>query len=53
MEKLTPNAVFSINGVTISEKIIPDGTRWKDSAKAKKSGFSDGSLYKKHQKLRG
>lgn len=53
MAKLTPNTVFSMNGVTISEKIIPDGTKWRDSAKAKKAGFSAGSLYKKQQKLSG
>lgn len=49
--KLTPNAVYTMNGVTINEKIIPDGTRWKDAAKAKKAGFSAGALYKKQQKL--
>lgn len=51
--KLTPNAVYSMNGVTINEKIIPDGTRWKDATKAKNAGFSAGSLYKKQQKLSG
>ena len=49
--KLTPNVTYKMNGVTISEKIIPDGTRWKDAAKAKKAGFSAGALYKKQQKL--
>ncbi len=53
MAKLTPNAVYTMNGVTISEKIIPDGTRWKDGTKAKKAGFSAGRLYKKQQKLSG
>jgi hypothetical protein len=43
-----------MNGVTVSEKIIPDGTLWKDDAKAKKAGFDGaGSLYKKNQKLSG
>lgn len=51
--KLTPNAVYTMNGVTINEKIIPDGTRWKDAAKAKRAGFSAGALYKKQQKLSG
>lgn len=51
--KLTPNAVYSMNGVTINEKIIPDGTRWKDATKAVKAGFSAGALYKKQQKLSG
>lgn len=49
--KLTPNVVYTMNGVTVNEKIIPDGTRWKDAAKAKKAGFSAGALYKKQQKL--
>lgn len=49
---LTPNCTYSLNGVTVNEKIIPDGTVWKDDAKAKKAGFSGaGSLYKKNQKL--
>lgn len=53
MAKLTPNVVYTMNGVQINEKIIPDGTRWKDATKARKAGFSAGSLYKKHQKLSG
>lgn len=53
MAKLTPNAVYTMNGVTIREKIIPDGTRWKDAGKADRAGFSAGSLYKKQQKLSG
>lgn len=53
MAKLTPNTVYTINGVTVNEKIIPDGTRWKDAGKAKEAGFSAGSLYKKQQKLSG
>lgn len=53
MVKLTPNTVYTMNGVMISEKIIPDGTRWKDGTKAKKAGFSAGRLYKKQQKLSG
>ena len=53
MAKLTPNVVYTMNGVTVNEKIIPDGTRWKDATKAKKAGFSAGSLYKKQQKLSG
>lgn len=51
MALLTPNATYKMHGVTVNEKIIPDGTRWKDAAKAKKAGFSAGSLYKKQQKL--
>ena len=53
MALLTPNYTYVMNGVTINEKIIPDGTRWKDGTKAKKAGFSAGSLYKKQQKLSG
>lgn len=53
MAKLTPNAVYTMNGVTVNEKIIPDGTRWKDATKAAKAGFSAGSLYKKQAKLSG
>lgn len=53
MALLTPNYTYVMNGVTVNEKIIPDGTRWKDSTKAKNAGFSAGSLYKKQQKLSG
>lgn len=53
MALLTPNAVFQMNGVTVKEKIIPDGTRWKDAAKAKAAGFAANDLYKKQQKLSG
>lgn len=53
MALLKPNSTYTMNGVTINEKIIPDGTRWKDGTKAQKAGFSAGSLYKKQQKLSG
>ena len=53
MALLTPNAVYTMNGVTINEKIIPDGTRWKDAAKAKAAGFSANSLYKAQKPLSG
>lgn len=53
MALLTPNATAKMNGVTVHEKIIPDGTRWKDAAKATKAGFSAGSLYKAQKKLCG
>ena len=53
MAILTPNETYTVNGVTVREKIIPDGTRWKDSAKAEKAGFSANALYKKQQKLSG
>lgn len=51
MALLTPNATYKINGLTVNEKIIPNGTRWKDSAKAKKAGFSANSLYKSEKLL--
>lgn len=51
MALLTPNATYNVNGVTVHEKIIPDGTRWKDANKAVKAGFRAGSLYKKEQRL--
>lgn len=53
MAILTPNATYKMNGVTIHEKIIPDGTAWKDASKAVKAGFSAGDLYKAQKKLSG
>lgn len=50
---LTPNTTYNLNGVTVNEKIIPDGTRWKDADKAANAGFSPNALYKKQQKLSG
>ena len=41
---LQPNNTFKLNGVTVNEKIIPDGTKWTKTSKA-------GKLYKKQQKL--
>lgn len=51
MALLIPNYTFTINDVLINEKIIPDGTRWKDATKAIKAGFDANSLYKKQHKL--
>lgn len=51
MALLEPNAIYEILGVPVNEKIIPEGTRWRDSTKAKSCGFSAGSLYKKQMKL--
>ncbi len=48
MAILTPNATYTMNGVTINEKIIPDGTVWKSASKAKAAGFVAGDLYKKN-----
>lgn len=47
MAILTPNETYTVNGVTVNEKIIPDGTRWKSASKAAAAGFSVNSLYKK------
>ena len=51
MALLTPNATYNANGVTVNEKIIPDGTRWKSATKAVNAGFSANALYKKERKL--
>ena len=53
MALLTPNATYQMLGVTVNEKIIPDGARWTDAAKAVAAGFQPGSLYKKQAKLSG
>lgn len=50
---LQPNCTYTLNGVKIREKIIPDGTCWQDSEKAKEAGFKAGDLYKQNQKLSG
>ena len=51
MALLEPNETYEALGVKVHEKIIPDGTKWKNYEKAKKCGFSVGSLYKKQKKL--
>lgn len=51
MTILDPDETYTVNGVTIKEKIIPDGTRWEDGSKAAAAGFSKNALYKKQQKL--
>ena len=53
MSLLSPNTAYTLNGVAIKEKIIPDGTRWTDGTKAKKAGFYQNALYKKEKKLTG
>ena len=50
---LAPNATAKMNGVTVNEKIIPDGTKWKDATKAKAAGCSVGTRYKREEKLSG
>lgn len=50
---LTPNATTKMNGVIVHEKIIPDGTKWKDATKAKAAGCSAGTRYKREEKLSG
>ena len=45
MAFLTPNSQYRVNGVLVNEKIIPDGTVWKDATKAKRAeGMSIPSL---------
>ena len=51
MALLTPNTTYTMNGVPINEKIIPDGTKWKDGTKAKKAGFAAGQLYKRNDPI--
>lgn len=51
MARLTPNATYTMNGVKVNEKIIPDGTRWKSASKAVAAKFSANSLYKRNEKL--
>lgn len=51
MALLEPNNTYTVHGVTVREKIIPDGTRWNDAVKAAKAGFSANELYKKECKL--
>ena len=51
MALLTPNYIYTANGVKVCEKIIPDGTRWKDDNKAARAGFRPKELYKKEHKL--
>lgn len=51
MAKTMPNYTYTINGVTVNEKIIPDGTRWKNENNAKAAGFCAGALYKKEKLL--
>ena len=48
---LNPNNTYTVNGVKVNEKIIPDGTRWKTAAKAKAAGFATNALYKKEKRL--
>ena len=43
---LTPNEVYTMHGVTVREKIIPDGTRWQNDEKAKRVGFASGQFFK-------
>lgn len=48
---LTPNEVYTMHGVTVREKIIPDGTRWQNDEKAKRAGFASGQFFKAHYLL--
>lgn len=53
MMTMTANSTYVLNGVTISEKIIPDDMRWTNANAAKSAGFSFGALYKNGNKLSG
>ena len=53
MALLTPDAVYQMLGVTVNEKIIPDGSRWADAAKAVNAGFYANALYKAEKLLCG
>ena len=50
---LTPNTTYKMNGVTINEKIIPDGTRWKSDAKAKAAGFGGAGCFARRAQTAG
>ncbi len=50
---LKPDYIYYANGVKVNVKIIPDGTRWKDNAKARACKFKAGDLYKAQRKLNG
>lgn len=53
MALLKPNTTYKMNGVTVKEKIIPDGTRWKSATKAKSAGCGANSLYKQQALING
>lgn len=46
MALLTPDSTYTVAGVPVNVKLIPDGARWTDAAKAKAAGFSAGEAYK-------
>lgn len=48
---LTPNATYKVYGVTVKEKIIPDGMQWQSAKKARKAGFALYDPYKQGEKL--
>lgn len=50
---MTPNSTYVLNGVTIKEKIVPDGAKWTIAKNAKEAGFSVGSAFKQSRKLSG
>lgn len=47
------NLDYILNGLVISEKIIPENMRWTNASAAKSAGFAVGSLYKNGGKLCG
>ena len=50
---MTPNSTYVLNGVTVKEKIVPDGAKWTIASNAKAEGFSVGSAFKESRKLSG
>lgn len=50
---LKSNSTYVLNGVMISEKIIPDDMRWTNANAAKSAGFAVGAPYKNGNKLCG
>ena len=51
MGKINANYTYILNGVKVSEKIIPDSMTWKNATQAANAGFKVGSKYKACQKL--
>lgn len=51
MGKINANYTYTLNGVKVSEKIIPDNMTWTNATQAANAGFKVGSKYKACQKL--
>ena len=53
MNFLVPDKIYTLNGVTVYQKLLPDGEKWKDPEKAKAAGFEPDDLYKANRPLSG